>query len=54
MNPVINMEKITDVQCIIRKLERLPEKARMYVAGYVEGMADASEQSRTEERREGT
>lgn len=53
MTPAIYTEKLADVRYITAKLERLPEKTRMYVVGYVEGAADASEQPRPAEQREG-
>lgn len=54
MNRAINTEKLADIRRVASKLERLPEKTLLYVVGYVEGAADASEQARTGERREGT
>lgn len=46
MSSAINMEKLADAQRVAEKLARLPEKARVYIAGYVEGISDMSSEQR--------
>lgn len=36
-------DKLTDIRRIIAQFERLPESARSYVVGYVEGWAEAQQ-----------
>ncbi len=37
----IDKAKLADVQCVADKLAQLPEKALVYIAGYVEGALDS-------------
>ena len=52
MGQTINIEHLADIRRLVSKLELLPDSTRWYVPGYAEGAADASEQTRSGERRE--
>ena len=45
MNPSIDTAKLVDVQNVASKLASLPEKALLYIAGYAEGVRDATSTS---------
>lgn len=45
MYPNIDTAKLADVQNVASKLASLPEKALLYIAGYAEGVRDATSTS---------
>lgn len=45
MHPNIDTAKLADVQNVASKLASLPEKALLYIAGYAEGVRDATSTS---------
>lgn len=46
----IDTEKLDDVQSVADKLAELPEKVRLYIAGYTEGALAASGKQAAAER----
>ena len=42
MYPNIDVAKLADMQTVADKLIELPEKVRLYIAGYAEGARDAT------------
>lgn len=53
MRKAINAEALADLRQTAKKLAQLPENAKLYIAGFVEGAASAAEQARNGENRDG-